>query len=46
MLFDIQVKFDVDYSKVLSIEDKQNKYTNPWHLCIVVLVHFFNSNVV
>ena len=47
MLFtDLQVKFDVDYSKVLSTEDKQNEYTNLWHLNIVVLVHFSNSNVI
>ena len=26
MLSDLQVKFDVDYSKVLSSEDKQNEF--------------------
>ena len=36
MLFtDLQVKFDVDYSKVLSTDDKQNEYTNLQHLNII-----------
>ena len=43
LLTDLQVKFDVDYSKIMSTEDKQNEYTN---LCIVILVHFSNSNVI